>query len=112
MKSQCDRILAVLADGREHSHHEFYGWCVLHSRVAELRKRGHRIEQRRAGDLYLYRLLNSAVAHPAEAAPVRDLANRALPLVHDRTGELERAPHTLAQLDLADDLLANRRDWS
>lgn len=67
-RSQAQRILDVLADGREHSHHEFYGWCVLHSRIAELRRRGHEIEVRRDGDLYLYRLVSSAAA-TADAAP-------------------------------------------
>lgn len=93
--SQCERILAVLADGREHSHHEFYGWCVFHSRVAELRKRGHRIEQRREGDVYLYRLVE-------QSAPVGDLAASSSAPHPSRTGELERAPYPLidGQLNL------------
>ena len=95
--SQCDRILDVLADGREHNHHEFYGWCVLHSRVAELRKRGYRIEQRRDGDLYLYRLI-------PDAAPVGDLAVSSSAPVNghsEATGELERVPqHIDGQLGL------------
>lgn len=55
-RSQCDRILEILSDRRWHSHHEFYGWCVLHSRISELRRRGHTIRTRRDGSLYLYRL--------------------------------------------------------
>jgi hypothetical protein len=50
-------VLDLLADGAWHSHHEGYALgLILHSRVAELRKRGYRIEMRREGDLYLYRL--------------------------------------------------------
>lgn len=59
--TQNARILQVLADRDWHSHHEFYGWCVLHSRISELRRRGHRIETRRQGDLYLYRLAPAGV---------------------------------------------------
>jgi hypothetical protein len=54
--SQCDRILWILGDGGWHEKSEFYGFCVLHSRVAELRQRGHSIEYRREGDRHLYRL--------------------------------------------------------
>lgn len=66
--SQCDRILAILADGDWHDHHEFYGFCVLHSRIAELRKRGHLIECERSGDVYRYRLVLLGEATPAEAS--------------------------------------------
>jgi hypothetical protein len=46
--SQCERILDLLSDGRFHSHHELYALgCIAHSRLAELRERGHAIEQRR-----------------------------------------------------------------
>lgn len=64
--TQCDRVLAILADGKEHSHHDFYGFCVLHSRISELRARGHQIEVRRDGDTYLYRLVPAEVS-PAES---------------------------------------------
>jgi len=60
--TQCERILEILADGREHSHHDFYGFCVLHSRISELRKRGHQIETRRDGDTYEYRLVSRATS--------------------------------------------------
>lgn len=58
--SQCDGILAVLADGRPHRMEEIHqrvGFCRLNSRVAELRKRGHHIECDKTGGRYIYRLL-------------------------------------------------------
>jgi len=55
------RVLQLLSDGKPHSHHELYGLgCVAHSRISDLRRDGHTIEQWRDGDLYLYRLLNEA----------------------------------------------------
>ena len=54
-------VLQLLKDGKPHSHHELYGLgCVAHSRISDLRRDGHTIEQWRDGDLYLYRLLNEA----------------------------------------------------
>ncbi len=64
--SGCDRILALLRDGRPHSHHELYRLhCIAHSRVSELRRRGHVIETWRDGDTYWYRML---VARERQAA--------------------------------------------
>jgi hypothetical protein len=52
-----ERVLALLSDGEPHSHREMYGLYVMaHSRVADLRKRGHDIRCWREGDLYLYQL--------------------------------------------------------
>lgn len=66
----CERILALLSDGRQHSHHELYALNVIvHSRVAELRKRGHDIECSRDGDIYSYRLLTSLEEPPRLAGP-------------------------------------------
>ena len=59
--SQCDRVLAVLQDGRPHSFHELLREvpCIVHSRISELRSRGHLIEcHRRNGD-YLYVLVGT-----------------------------------------------------
>lgn len=51
------RVLRLLSDGKFHSHHELYALRVVaHSRIAELRSRGHVITCERAGDDYLYRL--------------------------------------------------------
>jgi hypothetical protein len=63
-RSQNARILDLLSDGRFHSHHELYAiGCVAHSRIAELRARGHEIEQRRKaapdGPYWEYRLISS-----------------------------------------------------
>lgn len=66
--SQNDRVLAALADGRWRTVPELHarvGPCRLNSRVAELRKRGHRIECRtvagRVGPArYEYRLVSGA----------------------------------------------------
>lgn len=62
--SQTQRILAVLADGQEHSCAEIHqqaGFSRLNSRIAELRSRGHTIRCRqlagKAGpEAYLYQL--------------------------------------------------------
>lgn len=46
--TDCDRLLAVLQDGKLHSHSELYGLgMIVHSRVADLRARGHNIICRR-----------------------------------------------------------------
>lgn len=56
-----ERVLALLSDGKPHSHRELYGLYVMaHSRVADLRKQGHDIRCWREGDLYFYRLLDEA----------------------------------------------------
>lgn len=61
--SQCQRLFAVLSDGRAHRSLDLYrmGLGVVHSRVADLRARGHEIacwlEVTGRGDrVYLYRL--------------------------------------------------------
>lgn len=69
--SQNQRILEVLSDRRWHTHHELYAiGCVAHSRLAELRSRGHEIEQRRqvvsGAQVWEYRLV----------APLRDPSAR------------------------------------
>lgn len=75
--THCDRILEILSDGKPHGHHEFYGFCVLHSRIAELRKRGHVIECWREGESYLYQLTSLCDARPAERlGPNGDLASQ------------------------------------
>jgi hypothetical protein len=56
----CERVLQLLSDGLEHTHLELYQLGVVaHSRISDLRKRGHVIETWRDGDLYLYRLVSS-----------------------------------------------------
>lgn len=61
------RVLELLRDGRPHTHHELYALgCVAHSRISDLRRDGHRIEQWRDGDNYVYRLL-SAVTESSKA---------------------------------------------
>lgn len=51
------RVLRLLSDGKHHSHHELYALRVIaHSRIADLRKRGHVITCERAGDDYVYQL--------------------------------------------------------
>ncbi len=53
-----ERVLDLLSDGLPHSHHEIYRLFVIgHSRVADLRKQGYRIDQWRDGDNYMYQLL-------------------------------------------------------
>ncbi len=53
-----ERVLELLSDGKPHSHHEIYALYVIgHSRIADLRKQGYRINQWRDGDDYWYQLL-------------------------------------------------------
>jgi hypothetical protein len=76
----CERVLARLRQGPA-THHDIYALHVVgHSRIAELRRRGHRIECEQTTDqrgerLYTYRLLKDAsgadgcASHaPSEAA--------------------------------------------
>lgn len=68
-RSQCDRIAAVLADGRPHSMEEIHrivGTCRLNSRIAELRKRrGMNIVCDKSGGHYIYRLVEAVSETPA-----------------------------------------------
>ena len=65
-----EKVLALLSDGKPHTHHEIYGLFVIgHSRIADLRKRGHVIESWRDGDDYLYRLCSGATT-PQDPPPV------------------------------------------
>lgn len=67
--THCDRLLAALADRRWHGHRELYALgMIVHSRVADLRRKGYQVEQRRDGDDYLYRL--AAVPEPPSPAPL------------------------------------------
>jgi hypothetical protein len=68
--TQGQRVMLILNDGEPHAHHEFYGFCVLHSRISELRKKGFNIACWRDGDNYVYQLLPSleTVREPGEVA--------------------------------------------
>lgn len=69
--SQCDRVLAVLADGHPHTIDEIHdraGTMRLNSRVAELRKRGHDIVCTRDGATYRYQLVSLGEPGPEETA--------------------------------------------
>ena len=65
--SHCARILHALRDGQWHTTHDLYievGPMILHSRISDLRAKGHNVEGRhvpgRTGaDGYEYRLLPS-----------------------------------------------------
>jgi len=70
--TDCDRLLAVLSDGREHSHLELYQLgMIVHSRVADLRKRGHVIhtwrERHPNGTRHMYRLVGTQPLAEREA---------------------------------------------
>jgi hypothetical protein len=59
------KVLALLSDGQPHDHHSLYALNVIaHSRISELRKRGHTIEMWREDDLYFYRLLSGETVDP------------------------------------------------
>jgi len=58
-----EKVLALLSDGRPHTHHELYQLgCIAHSRVADLRRDGHVIvctSETHAGErVSVYRLVS------------------------------------------------------
>ena len=65
--SHCDQILHALRDGEFHTTAALYrevGPCILHSRISDLRAKGHNVEGRHVpgktgADGYQYRLLPS-----------------------------------------------------
>lgn len=68
--TQCERIVDVLRDGREHTAAELYRTgCVLHSRISDLRKRGYVIELSRTdgvgAESFLYRLVSAPKEMPS-----------------------------------------------
>lgn len=72
-RSHCEKILDLLADGRSHSFRELYGLGVMvHSRVADLRKRGYDIRVETVTDQgrrdYLYTLVGAPLS-PAVPDP-------------------------------------------
>lgn len=72
-----EKVLALLSDGQPYSHREMYGLFVMaHSRVADLRKRGHDIRCWREGDLYFYRLLGEAESKDAGHETAREPLSR------------------------------------
>lgn len=79
--THCERLLAALADGEWHTHHELYALrMIVHSRVADLRRQGHTVEQRRNGDLYEYRLVSRALDDP-QVGPQRGASDGSLRIV-------------------------------
>lgn len=73
--THCDRVLALLSDGEPHHHHELYSLNVIaHSRISDLRKRGHTIEMWREDDLYFYRLIDSATEPNGSLPPATTVA--------------------------------------
>ena len=68
--THCERVLDLLSDGQPHTYRELYDLRVMaHSRVADLRKRGHVIDCWRDGDDYLYQLKASPSASSPESGP-------------------------------------------
>lgn len=76
-RTHCEKVLALLQsrDGWV-SHHELYDLGVIaHSRVSNLRKRGHVIDVRRVEDMvgnvtYQYRLLRAASSDDLVSPPL------------------------------------------
>lgn len=76
--SHCQQILNALQDGQFHTTASLYrevGPCILHSRISDLRKKGHNVEGRsvpgRSGaDGYEYRLVEATqVRRPVDPSP-------------------------------------------
>ena len=69
--THCEKLLAVLEDGKPHVHTELYGLNIMvHSRAADLRKRGHNIVQWTATEngerVYVYQLVT--LPEPTDSA--------------------------------------------
>lgn len=67
--TQKAKVLRLLSDRKPHTHHELYSLgCVAHSRISDLRKDGHVIEQWREGNHYLYQLKGTLDAAAVQAS--------------------------------------------
>lgn len=97
----CERVLALLSDGEPHSHHSLYGLRVIaHSRVADLRKRGHVIDcwVEEGTHYYQLRLLDQR----DEDCGAGDPPPQAVPLIEQVDGQLAfGAPQHSYELDAA-----------
>lgn len=70
-----ERVLALLSDGEPHSHRELYGlYVIAHSRISDLRKRGHSISMWREGDDYMYQLCPEEPCAPSPRLTADSLA--------------------------------------
>jgi hypothetical protein len=72
--THCDQLLQVLSDGRPHDHRQLYALgMVVHSRVADLRSKGHDIVCWREGDTSFYKLAGtgSETRRPLGSTTVR-----------------------------------------
>lgn len=77
-----ERVLRLLSDGQPHSYREGYRLGVmLHSRVSDLRKRGHNIRCWREDGSYWYQLLEH-VRGEQEASPQVGGASSGHPAFH------------------------------
>lgn len=71
------KMLAILKDGRPHTHLEFYHQGIMaHCRSPELRDEGHDIRVWREDGLYLYQLVVASTAGGMEPSPAVDGAPR------------------------------------
>lgn len=77
--SHCDLILSALRDGQFHTTASLYrevGPMILHSRISDLRKKGHHVEGRHVpgqsgADGYEYRLVEATqVRQPVDPPPI------------------------------------------
>lgn len=84
--TDCDRLLAVLQDGNPHTHHELYKLgMIVHSRVADLRKRGYNIRSWKAKThrdhagrdhyAHFYRLVTLDAPDASPAPPTAEAAH-------------------------------------
>lgn len=108
--TDCARLLEVLSDGKPHGHTELYGLgMIVHSRIADLRKRGHAIRswrerrwdpvRKRAGFVHFYRLEDSSgpVAASGEQTPRTSLDSEpsvSTPKVVEGPGACVASPST------------------
>lgn len=75
----CERVLELLSDGNPHHHIELYRLGVVaHSRVSDLRKRGHTIVCWRDGDHSMYQLLSvDGLSNPGREASLPEQVHAA-----------------------------------
>lgn len=86
-----ERVLQLLSDGKPHSHHELYALHVIgHSRISDLRKRGHEITCWREGDLSFYQLLGPEQTGEAKGVEANEAADlTASPVASDPSPRTE-----------------------
>jgi hypothetical protein len=96
--THCDQLLQVLSDGRPHDHRQLYALgMIVHSRIADLRKRGHDITHWREDGTSFYKLGSEltergTLSHGPHAGPKPRSVSSSDQLAGTGSGRGEPAP--------------------